>query len=71
MAGIAAGDFAICDSFESALLWSNAIGPSPKRGLGVVDMLLTIIVSYMVWPILRRYWDSMCRRDRQAIGGKQ
>lgn len=62
--GIKRGDFVLCDdSVESSLLFSNMIGPSPKRGMGVVDSLLAPIVSLLVWPILRRSWDARCKQD--------
>lgn len=61
--GVAAGDFAICDSFETGLIWANMIGPSPKRGLGVVDSILAILMVLIMWPFQRRQWDAMCRND--------
>ncbi|PSN60061.1 NAD(P)-binding protein [Corynespora cassiicola Philippines] len=75
IAAVGKGEFAICDdSFESALLFSNMIGPSPKRGLGIVDSLLAVIVGLFVWPILRRQWDAKCKKDgeeyRQAQHAK-
>ncbi|KAF2020601.1 short chain dehydrogenase [Aaosphaeria arxii CBS 175.79] len=53
-------DFAICDSLASELLWSNMIGPSPKRGLGVADSILSFLVGTAIWPFQRRRWDKMC-----------
>ncbi|KAL9119243.1 MAG: hypothetical protein Q9187_004203 [Circinaria calcarea] len=65
IAGVARGDFAICDdSMESGLLFANMIGPSPKRGRGVVDSLLAIVMGLFIWPFLRSRWDKMCKRDR-------
>jgi 3-dehydrosphinganine reductase len=59
------GDFALCDdSLESSLLFANMIGSSPKRGLGVVDPVLSIVIGLFVWPVVRRRWESMCRQDR-------
>lgn len=64
VAAVARGDFVICeDSFDSVLLFSNMIGPSPKRGLGIVDSFLAILVGLIVWPIVRRRWDALCRQD--------
>ncbi|KAF1973051.1 hypothetical protein BU23DRAFT_580572 [Bimuria novae-zelandiae CBS 107.79] len=48
--GVATGDFAICDSFETGLLWANMIGPSPKRGSGVIDSIMAILVGLIIWP---------------------
>ena len=64
IAGVARGDFALCDdSVESSLLFANMIGPSPKRRLGVRDSLLATVVGLLVWPVLRRRWDKMCKDD--------
>ena len=64
IAGVERGDLALCDdSMESGLLFANMIGPSPKRGLGVLDSLLAIIVGLFVWPLFRRRWDKMCKQD--------
>ena len=65
LAGVEKGDFAVCDSFESGLLWANTIGPSPRRGLGIMDTLLALLVSMVIWPFQRRQWDSMCRKNRE------
>lgn len=64
IAAVEKGDFIICPgSIASSLLFTNMIGPSPKRGLGIIDSLSGIIVGWFVWPILRRRWEAMCRRD--------
>ena len=64
IAGVERGDFALCDdSMESGLLFTNMIGPSPKRGLGVLDSLLATVVGLFVWPVVRRRWDKMCKQD--------
>ena len=58
------GDYIICPaSFASSALFCNMIGPSPKRGLGIVDSLLSVVVGWIFWPILRRRWESVCRKD--------
>lgn len=62
IAGVAKGDFAICSDFETEVLWSNMIGPSPKRGWGVVDSLLGLLSGFVIWPVLRRNWDAMSAR---------
>ena len=64
IAGMEKGDFALCDdSMESGLLFTNMIGPSPKRGLGVIDSVLAISIGLFIWPIFRRRWDKMCKED--------
>jgi 3-dehydrosphinganine reductase len=63
VSNINSGDFALCDSSDSAMLWANMIGPSPKRGLGIVDSFLAFLISFLVWPFLRRDWDSKCKKD--------
>lgn len=64
LAGVQSGDFAVCDdSVESGLFWANMVGTSPKRGWGVVDSLYAFVVGLFVWPVLRRYFDSLCRAD--------
>lgn len=52
IAGVERGDFVLCDdSMES------------KRGLGVRDSFLAIVVGLFVWPVFRRRWDKMCKED--------
>jgi len=66
--GVARGDFALCDdSMESSLLFANMIGPSPKRGLGILDSILALVIGLFVWPFLRRRYDYMYRRDRYIV----
>ncbi|KAE8362762.1 putative short chain dehydrogenase/ reductase [Aspergillus caelatus] len=58
------GDFIICeDSLSASLLFTNMIGLSPKRGLGIVDSLLSVAMGWFVVPVLRRRWERMCRED--------
>lgn len=58
------GDFIICeDSLAASLLFTNMTGLSPKRGFGIVDSLMTVVMGWFVVPILRRRWESMCRED--------
>lgn len=65
IAAVEKGEFAICeDSIDSALLFANMVGPSPKRGLGIVDTLFGVFMNWIYWPYLRRQWEDICRRDR-------
>ncbi|RHZ55809.1 uncharacterized protein CDV56_104290 [Aspergillus thermomutatus] len=58
------GDFIICeDSLAASLLFTNMVGLSPKRGLGIVDSLLSVVMGWFVVPVLRRRWERMCRED--------
>ncbi|KAA8617312.1 FabG Dehydrogenase with different specificities related to short-chain alcohol dehydrogenase [Pyrenophora tritici-repentis] len=58
------GEFIICkDSSSASLLFTGMQGPSPKRGFGVFDSLMGVIVGWFVWPFLRRRWEHMCRED--------
>jgi len=58
------GDFIICPaSFGASALFCNMVGPSPKRGWGIVDSLFTVLTGWFVWPILRRKWEAICRKD--------
>lgn len=64
------GDFAItCGDLESALLLANMLGPSPKRGLGVVDSLLGAL-AIVIWPIVRRRLDGKCKQDAKVMDGR-
>lgn len=64
IAGVERGDFSLCDdSMESRLLFANMIGPSPKRGLGILDSMLATVIPLFVWPVVRRRWDKMCKED--------
>lgn len=66
--GVARGDFTLCDdSIDSALLFANMIGPSPKRGLGILDSILTIFMGFFVWPILRRRWDEKMKNESSFV----
>ncbi|KAH1370824.1 hypothetical protein KXW29_000587 [Aspergillus fumigatus] len=58
------GDFIICeDSLAASLLFTNMVGLSPKRGLGIVDSLWSVVMGWFVVPVLRRRWEKMCRED--------
>ncbi|KAI0104842.1 putative short chain dehydrogenase/ reductase [Nemania sp. FL0031] len=58
------GEFIICsDSMAASALFTNMIGPSPKRGLGILDSVMSLLVGWFVWPIIRRRWEAMCQED--------
>jgi 3-dehydrosphinganine reductase len=63
LTGLAKGDFAICDeSLESPLLFANMVGVTPKRGLGIVDALVGVLMVF-AWPLVgRRLWDGLCKK---------
>lgn len=64
IAAVDRGDFVICeDSFAASALFTNMTGPSPRRGLGILDSILGLLVGWVVWPVLRRRWEAMCRQD--------
>ena len=63
LAGVAKGDFAICDeSFESPVLFANMVGVTPKRGLGIYDTIVGVLMAF-AWPLVGRpWWDGMCKK---------
>ncbi|RYP27316.1 hypothetical protein DL767_007740 [Monosporascus sp. MG133] len=63
LAGVAKGDFAICDgSVESPLLFANMVGVSPRRGLGIYDTIMSLVVAF-AWPLIGRpWWDGLCKK---------
>ena len=61
--GVEKGDFAICnDSKEGGLLFANMLGPSPKRGIGIVDSIACMATNLVLWPALKRHWEKMIKR---------
>lgn len=68
IAAVDKGEFIICeDSFAASALFTNMTGPSPKRGLGIVDSIMGLLVGWVVWPVLRKRWESMCRQDGEEF----
>lgn len=63
LSGLAKGDFAICDqSVESPLLFANMVGVTPKRGWGIVDSVMSILMAFG-WPLFgQRMWDGLCKK---------
>ncbi|KAF1961794.1 short chain dehydrogenase [Byssothecium circinans] len=62
--GVERGDFALCDdSWDASFLFANMVGPSPKRGVGLVDSALATLMGLFVWPVVRRRWESLCRQS--------
>lgn len=72
MAGVAKGDFAICDeSVESPLLFANMVGMSPKRGFGIVDSIVGVLMVF-AWPFFgRRLWDGLCKKHSSVYHGQK
>jgi 3-dehydrosphinganine reductase len=61
VASIAKGDYAVMDGrFEPQACWAVSIGSSPKRGLGVWDTLLAVLMA-LVFPFIRAGWEKECR----------
>ncbi|CAH0054503.1 unnamed protein product [Clonostachys solani] len=57
-------EYIICrDSLAASLLFTNMVGASPKRGLGIMDSIVGVVVNWFIWPVLRRHWEGMCKRD--------
>lgn len=68
IAAVDKGDFIICkDSLAASLLFTNMIGPSPKRGWGIADSLLSLVIGWFVWPVLRRRWEGITREDGEEL----
>lgn len=58
VANVASGDYAVCDNrADPQLLWAMSRGSSPKRGWGIVDTLMAVLM-YFVWPFVTRDWDK-------------
>ena len=68
IAAVDKGEFIICeDSLAASLLFTGMIGPSPKRGWGIIDGLLSPVVGWFAWPILRWKWEAMIRQDGEDM----
>ena len=68
IAAVDKGDFIICeDSLAASVLFTSMIGLSPKRGWGIVDSLLSVVMGWLVMPFLRRKWEAMTREDGEEI----
>ena len=68
IAAVDKGEFIICeDSLAASLLFTGMIGPSPKRGWGIIDGLLSLVVGWFAWPILRWKWEAMIRQDGEDM----
>lgn len=61
------GEFIICkDSTAASLLFTAMTGPSPKRGWGIFDSLMGVLVGWVVWPYLRKQWEAEIRKDGEV-----
>lgn len=64
------GDYIICeDSWAASVLFAGMTGPSPKRGMGIMDAILSPVVTWIVWPYLRWKWEAMTRKDGEEYRG--
>ncbi|RYP61090.1 hypothetical protein DL769_007865 [Monosporascus sp. CRB-8-3] len=63
LAGVVKGDFAICDeSIESPILFANMVGVSPRRGIGIYDTIMSLVMA-LAWPLIGRpWWDGLCKK---------
>ncbi|KAG5913305.1 hypothetical protein E4U53_004913 [Claviceps sorghi] len=61
------GDFAVTYSLEQRALFANMLGPSPKRGWGLLDAALAPLMSWFIMPYLRRRWEGLARRDGEEL----
>lgn len=72
IAAVQNGVFIICsDSMTASLLFTNMTGPSPKRGWGILDSIVGLLVGWIVWPVLRRKWERLCRIDGEQYRRKE
>ena len=68
IAAVDKGDFIICeDSLAASALFTTMIGLSPKRGWGIFDSLLSVMMGWLVMPFFRRKWEGMSREDSEEI----
>lgn len=68
IAAVDKGEYAICeDSLAASFLFTGMIGPSPKRGWGIADSLLSVITVLFIWPFLRWKWEIMTREDGEEM----
>jgi 3-dehydrosphinganine reductase len=66
ISGVDRGEFIICkDSMAASLLFTSMTGPSPRRGFGIYDALMGLVVNWLVAPALRYRWEAMTRADGQ------
>ncbi|KAF4450884.1 short chain dehydrogenase reductase family oxidoreductase [Fusarium albosuccineum] len=60
--GVDKNEFIICSEYEAALLFAAMVGPSPKRGLGFVDSI-TSMLAVVGGPLLRLWFDTKVASD--------
>jgi 3-dehydrosphinganine reductase len=72
IAAVDRGDFIICeDSLAASVLFTNMLGPTPKRGWGISDAVLSVVTGWLVWPYLRWKWEGMTREDGKEFRQQQ
>lgn len=65
IAAVASDDFAVTDKrLDPQLIWTSGIGPSPRRGWGTFDTLLSFLATFVVMPSVRRKRRSYARAMR-------
>lgn len=63
------GDFAVMDKrLDPQVIWANCIGTEPKRGWGIVDSLLAVLMGIFVFPFIRRDMEKLCKGDALRKG---
>jgi 3-dehydrosphinganine reductase len=61
VASIDKGDYAVMDGrFEPQACWAVSIGSSPKRGWGLWDTFLAVLMA-LVFPFIRYGWEKEVR----------
>ncbi|KAK3984265.1 hypothetical protein QBC44DRAFT_337297 [Cladorrhinum sp. PSN332] len=66
VAGIAEGrdDFAVMDGrLEPQILWAGMVGSSPKRGWGVWDWFVGVMMHLVLYPSIRKGIEKECEGD--------
>lgn len=56
-------EYVVLDDAVSGFLFANMKGPSPGRGHGIWDWVLSLVAS-LTWPFFRRRLDGMCADSR-------
>ncbi|KAF9772861.1 hypothetical protein IL306_009404 [Fusarium sp. DS 682] len=60
--GVDKNEFVICSEYEAALLFAAMTGTSPKRGVGFVDSVVSV-VAVVAGPVIRKWLDAKVAKD--------